>query len=582
MSIETIDTRRYDMDAEVAARPWRSRFDKDWSWWAESRPVAYLVFAAAYIVPNIVLAHQKLLWDDEFFTLYLSRTASWSELWRALSTGADQHPPSFYYLTHFILKVFGTTHVSLRSTALFGFALSCVCLYEIAREMAGRRWGLPAMLLPLTTPALYYATEARGYGLELGFTTFSLLMWTWATDGKKRAWTVPALALGLCLAEASHYYALFILLPLALGELAKIRMRRSVDFPICGALFAAMLPTLFFAPLIVDVLPYSKTFWALPAWSQILYWYPSMLGRAPLILLAAAALVFVFKIPTTEDLHPPIARPSQPVAVGLTMTAVLPVAGMIAAKFVTHAFTERYFIAALPAAIMLLIWALLRVIRNDRVGPALTTALCLVLFAHQWRDLQSDQITALRTMRSIATLLRRNPDIPIVVSDVTNFHRLSFYAQRDLARRLAYAADPHLSVRYLGQDTIDRGMLALDAWFPLRTVWWDEWWRTHPTSLVYGGVGEWNWITFALPEIGTAELKDRDTSHLLLIVNRSMIPGNDHLLGDPPGKPMLYDELPAGGPTLCKVYMPTDECPVIDDPSFSSPIISYPDLRIRK
>jgi hypothetical protein len=255
---------------------------------------------------------------------------------------------------------------------------------------------------------------------------------------------------------------------------------------------------------------------------------------------------------------------------------------MIAAKFVTHAFTERYFIAALPAAIMFLIWAFSRVIRNDRVGPAFATALCLVLFAHQWRDVQSDQITALRTTRSIATLLRRNPDMPIVISDGMNFHRLSFYAQRDLVSRLVYAADPHLSVRYLGQDTIDRGMLALDPWFPLKTVWWDEWWRTHPSSLVYGGVSEWNWITFALREIGTAELKDRDTSHLLFMVNRSTLPGNDRLSEDPSGKPTLYEQLPVSGPPLCKVYMPTEECPEIDDPSFSSPIISYPDLRTRK
>jgi hypothetical protein len=435
------------------------------------------------------------------------------------------------------------------------------------------------MLLLLDTPALYYATEARGYGLELGFITFSLLMWMWATDGKKRAWTVPALALGLCLAVASHYYALFILLPLAIGELVKIRMRRSIDFPICGAFFAAMVPALVFAPLIIRALPYSKTFWAVPAWSQILYWYPSMLGRAPLIVLAAAALVFVFRIPTTEDWRSPISRPSQPVAVGLTATALLPVAGMIVAKFVTHAFTDRYFIAALPAAILFLIWALPRVIRNDRVGPAFATAVCLVLFAHQWRDLQSDQTTTLRTMRSIATLLRQTHDAPIVMSEVTVFHRLSFYGERDLVNRLVYVADPYRSVRYLGHDTVDRGLLALVPWFPLKVVWWDEWWRTHSSSLVYGFVGDWTWVTFALPEVGTTEVRNRDVSHLLLHVTRTAVPDYDRQPGDPTGTPMLFDQLPANGPSLCKAYMPTTDCQIVDSPSFSTPIISYPDLR---
>jgi uncharacterized membrane protein len=154
-----------------------------WSRCADSRAIAYLFFAIAYTIPNIWLARHKLMWDDEFFTFYLSKTASWGDLWRALSTGADQHPPSFYYLTHVIFKVAGTSHLTLRLTALLGFALSCLCLYEIARQVMGRRWGLPAMLLPLTTPALYYATEARGYGLELGFITFSLLMCDFGCGG---------------------------------------------------------------------------------------------------------------------------------------------------------------------------------------------------------------------------------------------------------------------------------------------------------------------------------------------------------------------------------------------------------------
>jgi hypothetical protein len=579
MSTKTIDTPRYSArDERLLARPWRSRLDKDWSAWAESRTVAYVFFAAVYIVPNIVLARQKLLWNDEFFTLYLSRTASWGELWRALSTGADQHPPSFYYLTHLILKLFGTTHVLLRSTALLGFALSCVCLYELAREMVGRRWGLPAMLLPLTTPALYYATEARGYGLELGFITLSLLMWTWATDGKKRAWTVPALALGLCLAVASHYYALFILFPLVIGELVKVWQRRSFDFPVCGALFGATLPVLFFAPLILRAMTYSKTFWAKPAWSEILYWYPPMLGRAPLVLLAAAALVLVLRVPTTEDWRSALPKVSLPVAIGLTTSALLPAAGMVAAKLVTHAFTPRYFIAALPATIILLLWALVRVIPNDRIGPAFATALCLVLFVHQWRDLQSDQVTELRTTRSIATILRQTHDSPIVLPDAAVFHRLSFYGQRDLVNRLVYLADPHRSVRYLGHDTVDRGMLALVPWFPLKVVWWDEWWRGHSSALVYGSVTDWSWLAFALPEIGTAELKDRDVSYLLLSVTRTTLPDYDRQAGDPAGEPMLFDQLSPGGPSLCKIYMPTDDCPSVDDPSVVAPIISYPEL----
>ncbi len=357
-----------------------------WSRCADSRAFAYLFFAIAYFIPNIWLARHKLLWDDEFFTLYLSKTASWSELWRALSTGADQHPPSFYYLTHLIFNVAGTTHLTLRSTALFGFALSCLCLYEIARQMMGPRWGIPAMLLPLTTPALYYATEARGYGLELGAITFSLLMWMMATEGKKRVWTVPALAAGLCLAVASHYYGVLFLFPLGVGELVKMVRRRSIDFPVCSALLGSLIPLLFFAPLILRSRSYSSHFWATPFWGAMLTWYPNMLGKMPFVLLAAAGLLFVLRIRATDDSSVADREVSSPVAIAVAASALLPVLGAIIAMLITHAFTERYFIAAVPGSVILLLWGLKRMIRNETVGPVLASALCIVLFVQQWRD----------------------------------------------------------------------------------------------------------------------------------------------------------------------------------------------------
>ena len=213
-----------------------------------------------------MLARNKLIWDDEFFTLYLSKTASWSVLWSALSTGADQHPPSFYYLTHLILNLAGTTHLTLRLTALFGFGLSCLCLYEIARELMGPRWGIPAMLLPLTTPALYYATEARGYGLELGFVTFSLLMWILATEGRRKSLDSfqrlqPVFGLATFVTLLRRAFSFF---------LWRGRTRQNdeapipIDIPVCGALLASLIPILsFLAPLIMKARNLSQShFWA--------------------------------------------------------------------------------------------------------------------------------------------------------------------------------------------------------------------------------------------------------------------------------------------------------------------------------
>ena len=576
-SIST-STQKGRRGAALTARSFLLQLEAGWSRCAGSRTVAYILFAILYIFPNVMLAHRKLMWDDEFFTLYLSKTKNWAELWRALSTGADQHPPSFYYLMHLIFKLAGTTHVTLRLAPLICFGLFCICLCEIARRVVGRQWAPVALLLPLTTPSLYYATEGRGYGIELGFVTFSLLMWILAAEGNKRAWTVPALGVGLCLSVASHYYAVLFLIPLAAGELVKTKIRRSIDVPVYCAFLAALIPLVLFAPIILKAKTYSAHFWAVPSWSQMFVWYQEMTGFMSLILLAAAGLIFVLRVPASQDPREATSPLRVPVVVVLSASALLPVVGMFIAQFITHAFTSRYFIAALPGTCIVALWGLRLIMRNSTAGPALISILCILLFGLEWRALYKGEAQVLRQIRSVATLLRHTGNAPIVISEYTVFHQLSFYGRRDLANRLVYAADPYRSERYLGFDTIDRGLLALVPWFPLKVMWWYEWWRTHPFSLVYGSAGGWTWHSYAVDEVGKVQLLNRDLSRLLLGVVRTNIPEDDRAASDPPGKPMLYDQLP-DGPPLCKVYMPAETCPVVDDPNFTTPIISYPELR---
>jgi len=558
-----------------ALLPW---IEAAWSRCADSRAIIYILFTFLYSVPNLVLAHRKLMWSDEFFTLYLSKTRNWSELWRALSTGGDQHPPSFYYFTHLIFKLAGTTHITLRVAALFGFGLFCVCLYEIARLVVERRWAPVALLLPLTTHDLYYATEARGYGIEVGFVTFSLLMWILAAEGKKRAWTVPALAVGLCLSVASHYYAVLILIPLIAGELFRTKQRRSIDVPVCSAFLAAMIPLVLFAPIILKVKAYSDAFWAVPSWGQMVMWYPNSMGYMIILFLAASGLIFVLRIPANQDLRE-AAPPGVPIRVALVATALLPALGAVIAHFITNAFSDRYFIAALPGTLLLATWALKRIMRNDKAGPPLISILCVLLFAVQYTIIYREQARRLLQVRSAARLLCHSGNAPIIVSESYIFYPLSFYGRRDLVNRVVFAADPHQSARYLGYDTMDRSLLAMAPWFPLKIMWWHEWWRTHEFSLVYGIAGPWDWGTYAVSTVGRVQLLNRNGSDLLLGVTRTNVPEDDRRASDPPGKPRLFDQLPADGPSLCKIYMPTETCPVIDDPNFTAAIVTYPNLR---
>jgi hypothetical protein len=309
----------------------------------------------------------------------------------------------------------------------------------------------------------------------------------------------------------------------------------------------------------------------------MLEWYPDTLARLPLVLLAVAGLTIALRLPKIENVKDSGLGLSPPVAMATCACALLPAVGGVIAKLFTHAFTARYFIATIPGVVIILLWGARRIIRNDAAGPALVSAVCLILSVQEWRDLRARQLSSLRELRSVATLLRGSGHAPVALSEISLLHQLSFYARRDLVGRLAYLADPHLSVQYIGHDTIDRGLLDLVPWFPLNIVWWHDWWQAHSYSLVYGYVGEWTWSTFAVDQVGTVQLLERDVDRLLLSVTRTKVPADDRTPTDPAGKPLLYDQLPQNGQTLCSMYMRGDDCPVVDDPKFGTRIISYPD-----
>src|SRR5215470_6837116 len=91
----------------------------------------FLVFFPVYFSFAFMEAKRKPMWDDEFFTLYISRANGMKGILDALLTGADQHPPLFYYLTHQVTWLVGTSHLTLRLLPMIGFCLMCVCLFYL-------------------------------------------------------------------------------------------------------------------------------------------------------------------------------------------------------------------------------------------------------------------------------------------------------------------------------------------------------------------------------------------------------------------------------------------------------------------
>lgn len=525
------------------------------------------VFTLLYLVPTLYIAAHKLFWDDEFFTLYLSMTPSLHELLRALATGADQHPPVFYLLTHSAAALFGTSPISVRLPAILGFWLASVSLYAIARKFLAPVWGLVAIVLPLTSGAYYYASEARGYGIMLGFSCLATLAWVNASHEYRRKFYIPVLAASLAFAICGHYYAVLTGAVLGCGEVVRTVIRRKIDVPIWTALCLSGLPLVVFFPIVHSAHGYSAHFWALPVWSDLLRYYPEMLGQTLDVLMGSfgvSVLVGAMLERDSRDDWP--GRALSPwTAVTFVLMAALPLPTMILAKFATHGYTPRYALVAIAGVSLLLCFCLARLSRRPTLVAAATVAFSLFVFYMNARDLILRNGSTAKDLQTDVRLLDRTGVGPIAIPEITVFHRLSFYAPSKLAHRITYAADPQLAVDYIKEDTVDRGLLDLRPWFPINIEPLQSYVSTHPSFLVYSYVGPWSWLSFELPKL---------TSHIRLIArkeDRLLMSVND---ADPARDSRITAAVPADGVplalkfrnskrSLCEEYMGSSNCPVI-------------------
>ncbi len=488
------------------------------------------VVLAGYFLASWFAARRKLIWDDEFFTLYISGARNLSDIWKALSTGADQHPPLFYFITHAFFNLFGISHVTLRLPAMIGFALMMVCLFLLVGRRTSPIWGIAAMLLPLSTEAAYYATEGRGYGLVLGFGTLALLAWQLASEGRLRVVTVPLLGLALSLAVSSHYYAILLVFPLVAGEVVRIRQGRRIDIPVGIALATTIVPLALFYPIIRGASGYSATFWAKPEWGQGVDYYKLVLGPAlPLMMVVGALfLIFLKGSGVSDRAEARIGKFAHETVAWLVLSG-LPVTCLVIAMYVTNGFHRRYVLIALAGFTMLFVNLCYDVFRGRR-SMALVLALLVGMSGVFTLNRNQKRIrSTIGDMKASAAFLRQNapPDLPLVMAEVTQFHRLTYYAPPKFMRRMAYLANPTESVRYLGHDTIDRGLLALRPWFPERIEEYGIFTASHPDFLMYGYIGSWTWHTYTvLRHQFQVQVLARQGDRLLMRVTKPGLPAS--------------------------------------------------------
>jgi 4-amino-4-deoxy-L-arabinose transferase-like glycosyltransferase len=450
---------------------------------------------------TLLLAHRKPLWNDELFTLYISRLPGVDDMWSELATGVEQTPLSFYAATRLSLDVFGDGGIAIRLPELLGFLLMSVCVFLFVERRSSALYGLIAAVFPLATIAYGYAYEARAYGLVVGFAAAALLCWQVAAeDGPRRRLAALGTALALAAAVGSHYYAVLILIPLLVGEAVRWRARRRIDWLVLASFCGALVPLAAFAPLIAEAREYSTTFWAQPTWHAAIRFYPdSLMDRALGLVVAVVAVVAAVAVwrGWGASRRAKLRLPPHHELAALVALALLPFVGVAFGKLATGAFTDRYVLSAIIAFAILVAlaawWA-------DAGVPVLGVCLVavLVLFAvGRFADRREDATADADAQRQALAFLDRNAQArePIVIASPHDFFELSHRVARDGGPRLVYLADPALAQRLLETDAVELGVVGMRRVAPLHVEPYRRFVASHPRFVVYGADRAWDWLT---------------------------------------------------------------------------------------
>ncbi len=208
---------------------------------------ALLVLAAALRLSTLDL--QSLWYDEAFTPVHVLHSSLWATLHSVAHT--ENSPPLWYLLEWLDTRLLGTGPVALRlPSALAGIATVAVA-WAIGRELAGRRAALLCSAIVAVNPLfVWYSQEARVYGCFVLTASVVILCFLRAASLQPSDPASPrrlaAFALSGAVALLTHYFAVFLLIPMVLWlarDRARLRAAR-------GAIVALTVVGLALVPLI--------------------------------------------------------------------------------------------------------------------------------------------------------------------------------------------------------------------------------------------------------------------------------------------------------------------------------------------
>ena len=173
--------------------------------------VAALTVAGAAL--RFATLDRQSFWLDELVTVSLMRR-SFGDMVHAIPH-SEATPYLYYVVAWPWTRLFGSGEVGLRSLSALAGTATVIAAYGAGASLLSSRVGLLTAALVAVNPFLvWYSQEARSYALVTLFVAIGL--WFFAKALKGERWALAGWALASSLALATHYFAVFVIVPEAL------------------------------------------------------------------------------------------------------------------------------------------------------------------------------------------------------------------------------------------------------------------------------------------------------------------------------------------------------------------------------
>jgi hypothetical protein len=455
------------------------------------------LLAAYATVRCVAAAASKPFWYDEVFTWAMAHLPSFFALWGALARAADTNPPVYHLVERIFDTVSRNEEVALRLPSILGFACTLICVFAYVRKRSGN-WIALACSAILIRTILFdrYAIEARPYSLVVACISIALVCYQHAPETR---WMI-FMGVSLALATSFHYYAVFVLVPFATAEGAQFMKWRRLRWSVWAAIGCGVLPLAIFWPLLASLRRYfGPHFWGRPtlqSTADTYGWFfeashPANVAIATVLLLCAVAAIvtLIFRNDVREKL---IRSPHFHEYVLVLTLLCLPFIAFAGAKTGHGGWTHRYALAGvlgipLAAAYILPRW------KRSAVA-----VLAIFIFSavaaqevHFWNSYWNHGPGFASPAAPVENFVNSagRPDLPVVISDGIQFLPIAHYATSsgsgEWAKRILALVDPAESIADMGDDSVDKGLLALRTYIPLRVEEFKTFAPEHPVFFLF-------------------------------------------------------------------------------------------------